>query len=81
MNLDIVTSNELLFMINQLPYSLKNKIPSKIKTELNNMYSKEIYDNLIIDEPFFEQDISNESLSLFYELISTYIVDENMEEL
>ena len=73
MNLNPVISSELLFMINQLPSSLKNSIPLEFKIELNNNYDKEIYNSFIPDKPFYAQNISDEALDLFYDLISKYI--------
>jgi hypothetical protein len=76
MNLDVVTSSELLFMINQLPVSLKNKIPLELRMKLNNEYSKEVYNSFIPDKPFYKQNIREESLEIFNDLVSKYIRSE-----
>ncbi len=73
MKLDLVTSSELLFMINQLPYSLKIKIPFELKSELYNNYNKEVYNSFIPDKPFYKQNIRDESIKMFYELVSEYM--------
>ncbi len=77
MRLDSNTSSELLFMINQLPLSLKKQIPIEIQKELLNEYNKEIYNSFIPDKPFYKQKMSDEALSVLYNLILQYITNEN----
>jgi len=79
MMLDSNTSSELLFMINQLPLSLKKKIPVEFKMEILNKYSKEIYNSFIPDKPFYEQNMSEEALTILYNLMSQYVTYENSD--
>ncbi len=79
MMLDSNTSSELLFMINQLPLSLKKKIPVEFKMEILNKYSKEIYNSFIPDKPFYEQNMSEEALTILYNLMSQYVTHENFD--
>ena len=79
MMLDSNTSSELLFMINQLPFSLKKKIPVEFKMEILNKYSKEIYNSFIPDKPFYEQNMSEEALTILYNLMSQYVTHENSD--
>ena len=69
----------ILFMINQLPLSLKKKIPVEFKMEILNKYSKEIYNSFIPDKPFYEQNMSEEALTILYNLMSQYVTYENSD--
>ena len=79
MILDSNTSSELLFMITQLPLSLKKKIPIEFQMEIINKYSKEVYNSFIPDKPFYEQNISDEALTIFCDLMSQYVTYENFD--
>ena len=77
MILDSYTSSELLFMINQLPFSIKKKIPAEFQMELLNEYSEDVYNSFIPDKPFYDQNISEEALTIFDDLMSKYVTLEN----
>ena len=74
MILDSSVSTELLFIISQLPISLKNKIPKEIQEELQNTINHTRYDSFIPDKPYFKQNISEEALSAFKNLIDQYLL-------
>ena len=72
MKLDFTSSNEMLFIISQLPSSLKNKIPNKFINELKLNFNKDLFDSFIPDKPFYKQEISDETLFNFYDLMTKY---------
>lgn len=73
MNYNIETSNELLFIINQFPYSKKNKIPQELLAYLETQYNEEIYNKLDINKPFFKQEISEETKEALELLTNLYL--------
>ncbi|MEE3343754.1 MAG: hypothetical protein VZS44_06670 [Bacilli bacterium] len=73
MKMNSFISSEVLFIISQLPASYKKKIPTSLLKELYNSYSKEYYTKFIPDKPFFKQELSEESLSFFYDVIEEYL--------
>lgn len=72
MKLDFTSSNEMLFIISQLPSSLKNKIPNEFINELKLNFNKDLFDSFIPDKPFYKQEISDEALLNFYDLMTKY---------
>lgn len=79
MNLDFLTSTELLFMIDQLPQSLKNKIPYELKSELKTKFDSNIYNSFVPDKPFYKQNVSDDALKIFYDIISEYTLIDDID--
>lgn len=70
-----LVSTEVLFFINQLPWSYKNKIPKDFIDELYENYSEIIYKTFDPNKPFDKQTISDEAKSLIYEITIKYLDD------
>ena len=74
MNLSDTEAAEVLFAINQMPFSKKQKIPKEVVDELLINYSKEFYSSLDNDKTFLKQNFSDEALEALNSIAADYLL-------
>lgn len=63
---------ELMFVLEQVPYSYSQAIPKEVKDNIKNEMSIEHYNSFDQDKTFYEQDISEETLETLLDIYDKY---------
>lgn len=63
---------ELMFVLEQVPYSYSNAIPKEVKENIKKEMSIEHYNSFDKDMTFYEQSISEETLQTLLDIYDKY---------
>lgn len=71
---DQIINAEVLFVIGQFPPSYKKRIPQLLIDNLYSSFSQKRFNELDVDKPFYKQNISDGTLEVVNNIISTYLI-------